>query len=223
VVLSPVIVLLALIGLFPWSREKAFLLASPLVFMAFFANWVAGGTDRWWWARFILPGYPAVFLLAVEGFETLRHRIAAGNVRTPRFRSIALAALYVSIGALPIYFIAYSASRGGLRNRDTGVSNYEVARRVSTRVPAGSVVGSVELASCFVVYTQLTPFVSILEDSPELVGKALHSGHHVYLMVEPWYMTHPVIVSLFQRYHAREIERYPQLWNGLPLYELTFP
>jgi hypothetical protein len=221
VVLSPVIVLLAAIGLFPWSREKLFLVACPFVFMAFFANWASGGIDRWWWARFILPAYPAVFLLAAEGFETVRRRLAAGSGTVSRFRTAGIAVLHLLILALPLYYVVYGVQRGDLWKRDSGVPNHDVALRVSARVPAGSLVGTVEFTSTFTVYTEITPFISILEEAPELVGKALASGRHVYLLVEPWYLKHPVIADMLQRYHAREIERYPNLWHGLPLYELT--
>lgn len=211
--LSPVIPLLALVGLRPWTREKAFLVVWPVVFILFFANWAGGGIDRWWWVRFILPGLPAVYLLAADGLEALRSRIV---------RPALLAALIVALLAVPVYSIVYGVKQNDLWVRDTGAPNTEVARLVEKAVPPGSLIGTLELAASFSLYTStVIPFVHVTPDSPELVEKALASGRHVYLLVEPWNTDNGTVLELFRRFQAREITRYDRLWQGLPLHELT--
>jgi hypothetical protein len=71
-VLSPVIVLLAALGLAPLTRRKLPLLLWPVMLALFYACWDAGGIDRWWWTRFLMPGHPLLFLLAAEGFVRVR-------------------------------------------------------------------------------------------------------------------------------------------------------
>ena len=47
--------------------------------------------------------------------------------------------------------------------------------------------------------------------------------HRVFLLLEPWNAGDANVRLLLERHHGREIARYPELWGGLPLYELTAP
>jgi hypothetical protein len=212
--LSPVMVLLAALALARPTRERLFLLLWALVFAVFYSFWAGGATDRWWWARFILPGYPALFLLAAEGWESAR---AWGLRRIGRLWPAVVA---LPVLALPVHYLKFGWAQNDLWLRTTGVPNYELVQQVRARVPAGSLVGSLEHASTLHVYTDLTPFVSVHRRTPELVEDALAQGRSVYLLPEPWLMGDEVVQDLLRRFQAVEIARFDSPWAGQQLFEL---
>jgi hypothetical protein len=220
-VLSPVIVILAAFGLAPLNRRKLGLLLWPVLLALFYACWDAGGIDRWWWTRFLMPGHPLLFLLAAEGFGNIRSWWSArlGPSRVG-FAGIVLTAV---VALLPLYYVAFGLGRRDLWQRDTGLINHEVVARVAKLAPAGSLVGTIEHASTCLIETELVPFSPLDGSAPRLVAKALGEGRRVFLLLEPWNADNETVQLLLQRYHGREIARYPELWNGLPLYELSGP
>ncbi|MDB6115061.1 MAG: putative rane protein [Lacunisphaera sp.] len=219
VLLSPLVIGLAACGLAPWNREKLSLLVWPLTLMVFYSFWLGGGIDRWWWARFILPGYWALFLLAADGFENLLRWAArrAGERVAPVAGGLLMLALLV----LPCYYIRYGRARGDVWVRGTGQPNFEVVGRVGAFAPPGSLVGSVELCSSFTLYSELVPFLPIKNHAPALIEQALAAGRHVYLLPEPWNASNPVVAEIERRFRIREIARYNFIWEGLPVYEVS--
>ncbi len=213
-VLSPVIVLLAGFGLVRPDRRKLGLILWPLILALFYSCWDAGGIDRWWWTRFLMPGHPLLFLLAAEGFIRIRGWWTA---------KLSGAVLTAAIAVLPLYYVAFGVGRRDLWQRDTGLINHEIVARVAKLAPAGSLVGTIEHASTCLIETELVPFSPLDGSAPRLVTKALAEGRRVFLLLEPWNADNETVRLLLQRHHAREVARYPELWNGLPLYELSAP
>jgi hypothetical protein len=220
-VLSPVIVLLAALGLAPLTRRKLALLLWPVILALFYACWDAGGIDRWWWTRFLMPGHPLLFLLAAEGFVRVRGGWSARLA--PERAGLAGAILTGVVALLPIYYVAFGLGRRDLWQREVGVVNHEVVARVASLAPAGSLVGTLEHASTCLLETELVPFTPLDGSAGPLVARALGEGRRVFLLLEPWNADHPTVRLLLERYHGREIARYRELWDGLPLYELTAP
>lgn len=220
-VLSPVIVILAALGLAPLHRRKLALLLWPAILALFYACWDAGGIDRWWWTRFLMPGLPMVFLLAADGFERLR---AWWTARAAPIRRRLVANVLVGVIALlPVYYVMFGLGRRDLWQRDTGLVNHEVVAKVARLAPPGSLVGTIEHASTCLLETDLVPFSPIDDSALRLVTRALAEGRRVFVLLEPWNADSTTVRQLLQRHHAREIAHYPELWNGLPLYELTAP
>ncbi len=218
-ILSPVVVGLALIGLFPWNREKTFLLLWPVVFMLFYSFWAGGGIDRWWWARFILPGYAALFILAADGYQsTARWLSGPGATRWSRTGALVLALLTLS---LPAYYIKYGYIQGDLWLHDKGVASRQLVREVAAFAPKGSLVGSIEHTSSFLLYTDLVPFVANHPQAPDLVARALAEGRRVFLVPEPWSASDPANLAFSRRFAVREVARCHSPWNLLPVYELS--
>ncbi len=216
-VLTPIVVVPALLAFRHPTRERVFLLLWPLVLMAFFACWEAGGADKWWWARFILPGLPMLFLLAADGWEFVQHWCAQRLGRPAIVRALSV----LTLAALPFLYVRFGLEQRDLWLRDTGRVNYELVHRVEATVPAGALVGSLEHASSFALYTQLTPFVPVHRESVALIDEALANGRRVFLLPEPWQRENPYIVTIFQRFAVREVARYDSPWRDLVLYELT--
>ncbi len=212
--LTPVLVAFAAGAFARPTRERVFLLLWPLVFVAFYSFWSAGGTDKWWWARFILPGYPALFLLAADGAENARRWLAS--------RGRAWTALpWLLLALLPAQFLRFGLAQEDLWLRQIGEPNRVLVEQIAATVPPGALVGSLEHASSLYLYTDIIPFVSVQDNAPQLVDDALRHGRRVFLLPEPWNETHPRISVLLERFTAREVTRFHTPWPNQKLYELS--
>lgn len=212
--LSPGLVAFAAGALARPTRERVFLALWPAVFVAFYSCWAAGGTDKWWWARFILPGYPALFLLAADGVEGARRWLAR---RGPR-RTILP---WLVLAALPAQFLHFGLTQPDLWSRTTGAPNRALVEQLAATVPPGALVGSLEHASSLYLYTDVVPFVSVQDRAPLLVEDALRQGRRVFLLPEPWNEDHPRIRALLDRFAAHEVARFHTPWPNQKLYELS--
>lgn len=212
--LTPILIGLAAAAFMRPTRERFFLLLWPLVFIAFYSFWAAGGSDKWWWARFILPGYPALFLLAADGAELARQRLAA-------FGRWATVLPWVLLAVLPGQFVRFGTAQDDLWLQTTGRPNHELVRQVAAVLPPGALVGSLEHASSFYLYTRATPFVSVQQGAPQLIDDALQQGRRVFLLPEPWNEDHPRIRAILDRFASREAGRFHTPWPNQRLLELS--
>ncbi len=219
---TPVLLGLAAWGLRPFSREKLFQILWFAVFLLFYCFWLSGG-DRWWWTRFLLPGYPAIFLLAACGFSRLRDRCRL-SAAYPAKRNWGVLLLYASVAVLPIWQIHFGRGQQDLWVLNKSHSYHDIVQRVAATVPARSFVGSVEFGGSFRVYTPLTGFVSVNGTSPELIHEAFRQKREVYVLVEPWNLNHPNVQNLLAQFPAEKILEIAEPdWGKLPLYRLHAP
>lgn len=214
--LTPIVLGFAAVGLWRWNRGKMFLVLWALVFAVFYSCWTAGGIDRWWWARFILPGLPALFLLAAEGFESVQ-RWGEKFARNSHWWRALIA---LPVLAVPLLQLQFGRAQDDLWQRNTGVLNRELVERVREVVPAGSLVGTLEHASTFYLYSDLIPFVIVEPRAPLLVEEALGAGRRVFLLPEPWNLEHAVLAEIRRRFTLVEVARYDLPWPELRLWEV---
>jgi len=214
--LTPIVLGLGALALFRPSRERLFFLAWPLTFIVFYSFWAGGGADRWWWARFILPGMAGFFLLAGDGCEQARRWIGQ---KWPASRWAAVLPV-VLIAALPFAYAVDGKNKPEIWRRDTGLPNRLLVDQVRAAIPEGSLIGTLEHASSFYLYSALVPFVCIDPEASELVEDALRQGRHVYVLPEPWHLDHPEVRELLTRFSATESGKFDTPWRGQTLYEL---
>ncbi len=217
---SPLVLLLCCWGFRKPRSEKIFYVAWFAVFLFFYCFWRSGG-DRWWWTRFLLPGFAPIFLLSALGFSRVRALIDQRLAASPR-RFAALTALFVLIGITPVYYFKFGLYQKDLWSTNKGIAYYQVVKETERTVPPGSYVGSVEFAGSFRLYTGLYSYVSVHDNSPKLVEYVLSQGHEVFIIVEPWNQTNEVVMQLLRRFAATKI-RDIDIWTGLPLYRLHSP
>lgn len=217
---SPLVLLLCCWGFRKPRDEKIFFIAWFAVFLLFYCFWRSGG-DRWWWTRFLLPGFTPVFLLSALGFSRVRTLIEERRAAGPR-RLAAQAALFVLLGLTPVYYIKFGLRQKDLWLTNKGIDYYQVVKETEKNVPPGSYVGSVEFAGSFRLYTGLGSYVSVHENSPKLVEYVLAQGHEAFVIVEPWNQTDEVVGQLLRRFAATKV-RDIDVWGGLPLYRLHTP
>lgn len=211
--LGPLLLLLALLALRQPSWEKATWLGWFLTLFVAYSFW-RSGHDRWWWARYLLPSYGALFLLAACGLGEMRQSARAAALWCWRAAATLLA-------LMPIYSVIFGVQQGDLWLRDRLHEYFDVTQEVERLVPPGSYVGSVEFSGAFRLYSPaLVSFLSIHVNAPEVVEKALADGHPAYLIVEPPNRGDKTIRRLLHQYEARQIAELPLLWPSLPVYRL---
>ena len=217
--LSPLLLLFIPWGFRRPRGEAVFLAAWFAIYLLFYCFW-RSGSGSWWWTRFLLPGYPPLFLLAARGFGEIRELL--GRKFSGSRRAIVLGALFGLTALVPAYFIQFGAYQRDLWSTHKGYIYYQAVQETAGVVPAGSYVGSVELAGAFRLYSPLRSFVSVHGNAPALVDHVLADGHAAYVLVEPWNRNHPAIVSLLARYSAEKVQVF-NIWGGLALYRLHAP
>jgi hypothetical protein len=217
--LGPVVLGSALFALRRPSLEKIVLLGWFALLALAYSFWVSGN-DRWWWTRYLLPGYPALFFLGAQGFGEARVLLRERwpQVGWARWGSRALS---FALALTPVYYVHFGLEQNDVYVRNKGRGYYELTEEVAARVPPGSYVGSTEFAGAFRLYhPDLTPFVSVHPDAVHLVEHALREGHEAYLVVEPPNRDNPTIRRLLKRYDAQKIAELPIIWAQLPVYRL---
>jgi len=168
---TPLLVALALWGLRPWSWEKLFYALWFAAFLFFYSFWRSGG-DRWWWSRFLLPGFPAIFLLAALGLQRVREQWCA----SAPWRDRRVVALFAAIALVPVWQVYFGWSQHDLWKRNKGHDYYEITQRIEAVVPPHSMVGSVEFTGAFRIYTGLTGYISVFDSTPDLIIEGLQQS-----------------------------------------------
>lgn len=210
-----------LIGLRRGRRsEIVFLAAWAAAYLLFYCFWISSG-DKWWWTRFLLPSYPAFFLLAANGLQQtadwLRRWRDTDGVRSASFA--ALAALVAGM----LYFeisLSLSFSHTGLLSTNKGRDFYNVVRTVDALVPAGSYIGSVEFCGAHRLYSSNQPFQAWHPNAPTLVRDLLARHTPVFLIVEPWNRTNETIRTLLDT-NTAELVHELNPFGGVRVYRLT--
>jgi hypothetical protein len=217
--LGPVVLGAALFALRRPTWEKIALLGWFAILAFAYSFWVSGN-DRWWWARYLLPGYPALFFLGAQGFGEARVLL---RERWPRagWARWGGRALTAALALTPLYYVHFGLEQADVYVRNKGSGYYDLTQEVAARVPPGSYVGSTEFAGAFHLYRpELTAFVSVHQDAVHLVEHALREGHEAYLVLEPPNRDNPTIRRLLKRYDAQKIVDLPIIWAQLPVYRL---
>ncbi len=210
-----------LVGLIRGRRsENLFLAAWAAAYLLFYCFWISGG-NAWWWTRFLLPGYPALLLLAAQGLQQTADWLRRWR-DTAAVRRASVAALVLFTAGAIVFAIELGQSRTyrGLWSASKGRDYYQLVRATDELAPAGAYVGSVELCGSFRIYSQNQPFLSSHSNAPDLVRDLLARHVPVLLIVESWNQNHPMIRALIER-HQTELLREIDLWDGVRIYRLT--
>jgi hypothetical protein len=131
--------------------------------------------DAWWHARFVLPGLPALFLLAALGAASLRDALRHDRIRYAL--STTVLAAY-----LTWCFTFEPASIHRVTYWDERYANE--SRRMAARVPQNALVGAVTYSAPLRYYGKVESFLWCHPDSPALIRWALDVGRPVYAVAE---------------------------------------
>ena len=192
---TPLLVILALVALGKKVTDSWFYGSWMLVFLLFYGFWTSGG-DVWWWTRFLLPSFPALFILAALGLKTILATADQKWKIPPRFGT-SLLSLVTAV--LVIYFVSFGNSQGVYRT-DKGFEYYDLSKKVAGLVPPGSLVGSFELSGPIRLYTDLESFCWHSGDAILLVRNKLKKKIPIYVVVERWNWDHYYIKKLLKEF-----------------------
>lgn len=171
--LGPVLAL-ALVGVAYHRRRVMDLLLWIIVFFLAYAAW---GNDLsvWWEARFVLPAYPAVFLLAGLGLERLIQR-------TPqRFaRATTTILLLGAVGWGVQWFRQVAADELSFlsTSRDQGFGDGALA--IAATVPPNSLLVAWDFEGALRLYGKLQTVPVFRRGAPEVMGDAHRAGLPVF-------------------------------------------
>jgi hypothetical protein len=210
-----------LIGLRRGRRsEVVFLAAWAAAYLFFYCFWISGG-DMWWWTRFLLPSYPALFLLAANGLQQTADWLRRWRDTTV-VRNASFAALAALVAGMLVFEISLgqSFSHTGLWTPNKGRDYYNVVRTVDELAPAGSFIGSVEFCGTCRLYSRNQPFLACHTNAPALVHDLLARQAPVFLIVEPWNRTNETVRTLLDT-NTAELLREIEIWGGVRIYRLT--
>ncbi len=218
---GPLVLLLAIWGLLKPNTEKWFFLSWFGAFLVFYSFWRSGGSDRWWWTRFLLPGFAPLFVLSAQAFHRARVLLST-RINSGRGRILTQVALFAIIGSTPFYYIKFGLAQRDLWSTNKGYDYFKIVKQIEEDVPPGSYVGSVDFAGSFRLYTHLGSYYSMHPNAPKLVTHVLLQGHEAYLLVEPWNKNNLVVKELLSDFPATKV-RDVTTWSGMVLYRLALP
>jgi hypothetical protein len=128
--------------------------------------------------RYMLPALPAVFLAAAEGADGIVRAIASGWRRTTT--AVAATALVGGYGAWSLLLSPVQAHLMSDFDRRYPVN----AAAVSRIVPAGALVGSLNLSGPLRLYAHFQSFFWCHADAAALVRWAVDAGRPVYTALD---------------------------------------
>lgn len=211
---------LALLGLFTRHRDRWFHFLWFVPFFVFYCFWLSGG-DRWWWTRFLLPGYAALFFLAAPGFERVQAWVLS-RITRPAWHATAKFALLGLLGLSVLSYVRLARNEQDVWVPQKGIDYYYAVRRLAEIAPPGSYVGSIEFAGSVRLYSDLRSFLTFYDDAIPLAETVLRHGREVYLMIEPWRQDDPAVLNLLTHFPHQRLADIP-VWGGLPVYRLSLP
>jgi hypothetical protein len=209
-------------GAWRLEREQGLLLLGWwAVFLVFYSFWWAGD-GAWIWARFVLPGMPALLILAAAGLEGAGQWLRQRYGKTTLGRALPATALLVVAVVGVGWGVALGHAPRGVWSRNKGRVFPQVVAAVESLVPAGACVGSVEYVGAFRLYGHSTPFLVCHDNSVALVEAQLRQGRSVYFLAEPTYSQDAFVRSFVARFVLGPGLPVPA-GRGLVLYRLELP
>jgi len=195
--LTPFLVILAFVALGKRAKASWFYVKWFLIFLIFYCFWAAGG-DAWWWTRFLLPSFPALFILAALGLKIILDKVDQKWKRIHHKYSTPLLSLITII--MVIYFVHYGKNHDVYRI-DKGYAYYYISEAVGKVVPPNSIVGSFELSGAVRLYTGLETFNWYNWDAVPLIRRMLKKNIPVYVVVERCNLEHFFVKRILKKFH----------------------
>ena len=186
-----------------------------LIFFIFYCFWRPLGAS-WWWTRFLLPGYPALFFLAALGLKNVLDFIQQKWKPAKHAVTISLAVVaLVIIG----YYINYGFTHPDIWEKNKGKYFYDISKMIAKKVPVNSLVGSVEFSGPLRLYTGIETFNSFHTNSFFLIADMLERKVPVYIAAEPWNLQRPVVKGVLRIFKVKKVMEITG-WPDFYLYKI---
>jgi hypothetical protein len=194
----------------PWFYVSWF-----LIFFIFYCFWRPLG-DTWWWTRFLLPGYPALFFLAALGLKNALDFIQQKWKPVKPAVTISLTVVALTIIG---YFVNYGFTHPDIWVKNKGKHYYDISKMIARKVPANSLVGSVEFSGPLRLYTGIETFNSFHTNSFFLIADMLEKKKPVYFAAEPWNLQRPMVKGVLRIFRVKKVMEITG-WPDFYLYKI---
>jgi hypothetical protein len=185
---TPFLLLLALIPL--WKRKKQAYVYGAWFFSFFiFYCFIILGNNVWWGIRFLLPAYPALFILSALGLKEILE-YAAEKWESKKAKAYIKPAVIVITILLLSYFVHFE-SKTLLFYKDKWIEFRDISRKAAENIPPGSVVGASVMSGPLRLYGNVESFNLKHIKSSRLIGRMLKRKRPVYLIMEPEFKGSP--------------------------------
>jgi hypothetical protein len=212
---TPLLIILIVFAFWKKLKDRWFYVSWFLIFFIFYCFW-RPLEDTWWWTRFLLPGYPALFFLAALGLKNVLDFIQQEWKPAKHTVTISLAVMaLVIIG----YFVHYGFTHPNIWEKDKGKLYYDISNMIAKKVPANSLVGSVDFSGCLRLYTGIETFNSIHTNSFFLIADMLEKKKPVYFAAEPWNLQMPMVKGVFRLFTVKKVMEITG-WPDFYLYKI---
>jgi len=218
---SPVILALAIFAFLRRTRKMLFYVVWFGAFLLFYSSWIYGG-DLWWWTRFLLPAFPALFILAAVGmYELIAVVRSKLSLKLQGAWSTYVLPILVSICVIGVgwYYVDYGVKSWDIWKKDRSKLFYDASKEVSTLVPPGCVVGSLDFSGVLRLYGKLESFNYENPTCIRFMEDMLKQNIPVYLVIEPWHKSKDIVALIFDCFEIKRtktLKGYPDLF----LYEV---
>ncbi|MBP0001978.1 MAG: hypothetical protein J7641_23795 [Cyanobacteria bacterium SID2] len=208
------IVLLAVVPLWQNFRRYGYLAVWFVAYWVFYSFWWPGA-DAWWYTRFLLVGYPPLLILSAIGLETVFDRLDRSWSGSKKF----LPKLATVLGIFMfVHFYLFSAGKAQFRIEKQS-SFFNDSAKVTSIVPANSLVGTVEFSGALRLYSNLETFRWDHESATKVIDYAQANQLPVYLIIEPWHWEHPQLEPIKQKHQLERVEKL-SIWADTYLHEV---
>jgi hypothetical protein len=179
-----------------------------LGYVGLYAWWKYPFID-WWWTRYLLPAYPALFVLAAEGTVALFEWVERKGLPTMAIASIGTAAVLLSCGRALMFDETHHLFLQGFEK-----TYFEDSRLVADLVPRDSLVGAVNYTGPLRMYAGLESFDYDEPSAKDLITWAMGAKRPVYTVIEPEeYESSPNVLDFRERFEIEEVARLSG-WGG---------
>ena len=159
--------------------------------------------------RFLLPAYPAIFLLAGDGIGLAGRRALAKWPRGVRSMYVIAAVAFV----VTVCCMARYSHNEGVYRKDFDESYYLDTLEMSKRLPGNSLVGALNFTGPLRLYGDIESFSWSHPGAPELVSHGILNGRPVFMIVNPRDLEGDaamrVIMSNYRTEEVARLSRYP--------------
>jgi len=205
ITMTPLLLIPALLTIVRRKPNSWFYFLWLAAYWVFYSFWKSGGDD-WSYLRFLLPGLPALFILAAIGLQDIRERLLTWK---RNWRPLWNASAVLLLLFMLHYFISY-AKQNYVFSADAWKMYFQASKKIQSLVPPDALVGGLEMSGPIRLYAGLESFRWDYRESLNLIHDFLKKGRPIYVLIEPWHAQHPAIMNIKATFNLKEISVMPE-------------
>ncbi len=172
-------------------------------FVLFLSAWKPS-IGAWWEVRFLLPAYPAIFLLAGDGLGLAGRRLSARRPWVMRSMYVIAAVAFFAT----VYCMVRFSQEEGVYRTNFDESYYLDTLEMSKRLPENSLVGALDFTGPLRLYGGIESFSWRHPGAAELINHGIWNERQVFMIVNPRDLEGDAAMRLIMsNYHTEEVAR----------------